>query len=167
MRTVEEAQSLVLNTARPQGAVTLPLSDVQGFVLAEDVASDLDMPPYDKALMDGFAVRSQDLAAGCGVLAVVGEIFAGQAPWPSDRSLSIRDAVRIMTGAPIPPGADAVVMIERTSVPSIPPGAVRLPAIPVQIDEPRLKPGQNIMPRGTEMTCGQKVLSAGTRIRPA
>ena len=167
MLSVEQAQQLVLQTATLLPAEPCRLPDVLGLILAEEVASDLDMPPYDKALMDGFAVRSQDLSAGHGMLAVVGEIFAGQSPWPSDRVLSVRGAVRIMTGAPIPPGADAVVMIERTSVPSLTPVAIRLPADPIQVDDPRLKSGQNIMRRGTEMTRGQPVLRSGTPIRPA
>src|SRR5207247_2763898 len=84
-----------------------------GQVLAEDVVSDLDMPPFDKSLMDGFAVRSADLPEGKATLSVIEEITAGQMP---TRSLGQGQATRIMTGAPIPAGADAVVMIERTQL---------------------------------------------------
>src|SRR5260370_13172910 len=81
-----------------------------GLVLAEDVASDIDMPPFDKALMDGFAVRCADLPEGQAVLTLIEEVTAGQTP---RRTLAAGQATRIMTGAPIPAGADTVVMVER------------------------------------------------------
>ena len=75
------------------------------YSVAEDVASDLDMPPYDKALMDGYAVRSTDLPEGRGCLQVIEEVTAGQTP---QQVLGPGQATRIMTGAPIPKGTDAV-----------------------------------------------------------
>src|SRR5438876_3509969 len=100
MLSVTEAQAIVLQHAHPLPAEMVPLGPaVLSRVLAEDVASDLDMPPYDKALMDGFAVRAADLAEGRGVLAVVEEITAGRTP---TQTLGPGQVARIMTGAPIP-----------------------------------------------------------------
>ncbi len=163
MLSVEDAQNSVLGEVMPLAPGVVPFQVALQQVLAEDVASDLDMPPYDKALMDGFAVRTADLPGGRGELAVVGEIVAGQTPWSSDRSLVAEQAVRIMTGAAIPPGADAVVMIERTEQLS----AVSGQSSVVRIDDPRVVSSQNIMRRGAEMTRGQVVLRAGTRLRPS
>ena len=81
MRTVEEAQGIVLQHARPRVPESVPVGPAAlGLVLAEDVASDLDMPPYDKAMMDGYAVRAADLPEGRGTLAVTEEITAGRTP---------------------------------------------------------------------------------------
>src|SRR5438105_9838712 len=113
MLTVADAQQLILRYAQPLAPRLAPLTETPlGLLLAEDVVSDLDMPPYDKALMDGYAVRTADLATGKAVLNVVEEVLAGQTP---RRALSAGQAIRIMTGAPIPAGADAVVPVERTN----------------------------------------------------
>src|SRR5438132_11727949 len=112
MLSVQEALTKVLEQAQPLPPQTLALGPaVLGLVLAEDVVSDLDMPPYDKAMMDGYAVRSTDLRTGQASLTVIEEVTAGRTP---QRSVEPGQATRIMTGAPIPPGADAVVMVERT-----------------------------------------------------
>src|SRR5205085_2995293 len=139
----------VLRHSRPLPPETVPLtSTALGLVLAEDVFSDLDMPPHDKSLMDGYAVRAADLADGQAVLTILEEITAGRMP---AHPVGPGQATRIMTGAPIPNGADAVVMVERTRL--LGDGRVRIE------DQPP-KPGQNILPRGTEMRRGHKVLSA-------
>jgi molybdopterin molybdotransferase len=154
MHTVAEARDLILRHARPLPAEFLPLaSDALGLVLAEDVAGDLDMPPHDKAMMDGYAVRSADLADGRATLSVVEEITAGRTP---QKALGPGQASRIMTGAPIPQGADAVVMVERTREAG--PGRVEIE------DSPR--PGQHVLARGREMRQGEVVLPAGTVLRP-
>jgi molybdopterin molybdotransferase len=124
-----------------------------GLVLAEDIQSDLDMPPWDKSMMDGYAVRTADVAEGRAVLAITEEIMAGQVP---HKSIGLGQAARIMTGAPIPDGADAVVMVERTR--NLEDGRVQM--------EDRPKPGQNILTRGREMRKGETVLRAGARLRP-
>src|SRR6185437_8231894 len=93
MLSVDEALALILAQAAPLPPHGLPLADAQGRVLAEDVASDIDSPPYDKSIVDGYAVVAGDLPS-----------------MPVERGA----ATRIMTGAPIPAGADAVVMVERT-----------------------------------------------------
>src|SRR5712691_10636849 len=113
MLAVEEALQIVLGPCRPRPPRDTPLSpDALGCVLAEPVASDLDMPPFDKALMDGYAVRAADLGDGRAVLPIATEVMAGQTAPP----LPAGQAIRIMTGAPIPPGADAVVRVEQTAV---------------------------------------------------
>ena len=152
---VAEAQKLVSQQARPLPAEVMPLTSAAlGMVLAEDVASDLSMPPFDKALMDGYAVQSADLREGRGVVTVVEEVVAGKTP---QRNLEAGEATRIMTGAPIPVGADAVVIVERTK---------RLDENRVQIDDRPPKPGQNILYQGREMREGEVILRAGTVLRP-
>jgi molybdopterin molybdotransferase len=155
MLSVAEAQAVVLRHARPLPAEVVPLTPaVLGLVLAEDVASDLDMPPYDKAMMDGFAVRAADLPEGRGVLRVVDEVTAGRTP---RRPIGPGEAARIMTGAPLPAGADAVVMVERTR----PAGDDR-----VAVEDRPPAPGQNVLPRAREMRRGETVLAAGAALRP-
>jgi molybdopterin molybdotransferase len=155
MISVAEAQALVLEHAQPLPPETVPLDAAAlGLVLAEDVASDLDMPPYDKALMDGYAVRAADLPDGRSTLTVLEEVTAGRMP---SRSVGPGQATRIMTGAPLPAGADAVVMIERTE---------RLDGQRVQINDRPPQPGQNILRRAAEMHTGETVLSAGAVLRP-
>jgi molybdopterin molybdotransferase len=155
MLSVSEAQALVLRHTHPLSPETTPLTtSALGLVLAEDVASDLDMPPYDKAMMDGYAVRTADLPDGQGTLQVIEEITAGQTP---RLCVGKGQASRIMTGASLPQGADAVVMVERTRL--LDDGRVRIEDRPPQ-------PGQNILYRGREMHQGEKVLAAGSVLRP-
>jgi molybdopterin molybdotransferase len=154
MLSVAEAQTVILKHAQPLPAETVLLSPAAlGLVLAENVASDLDMPPHDKALMDGFAVRTADLLEGRGVLEVIEQVTAGQTP---TRSLGPEQATRIMTGAPIPSGADAVVMVERTR---------QQDGHRVEIED-RPRPGQHILPQAREMHCGETVLASGAMLRP-
>jgi molybdopterin molybdotransferase len=155
MLGVAEAQAIVLQHARPLAPETVPLTSAAlGLVLAENVTSDLDMPPYDKALMDGFAVRTADLPDGRAVLTVVEEITAGQMPrFP----VGPGQAARIMTGAPMPADADAVVMIEYTQM---------LADNRVQVTDKPPKPGQNVSTQGREMREGETILPPGTVLRP-
>jgi len=154
MLSVTEAQEIVLQLAAPLPAAVAPLTPACfGLILAEDVASDIDAPPFDKSMMDGYALRTEDLMSGKATLTVVEEVMAGQTP---RRTLQNGQATRIMTGAPLPSGADAVVMIERTHT---------LDAGRVAIED-RPKPGQNILPRGREMRAGEMILRSGARLRP-
>jgi len=154
MLTVAAARSTVLVHTRPLPPETVPLTpSLLGAVLAEDVASDLDAPPHDKSMMDGYAVRSADLPGGRGELTVIEEVMAGQTP---RLAVGEKQATRIMTGAPVPSGADAVVMVERT----------RTADGRVHIDDPGLQPGRNIVTRGREMRRGDVVLRAGAVLRP-
>ena len=114
MLSVPEALKIVLAQVMPLPPEQAPLAPQSlGLVLAEDVVSDLNMPPFDKAMMDGFALRCADLRQGQAELAIVEEIPAGKTP---TREVKAGQASRIMTGAPIPQGADAVVMIERCEI---------------------------------------------------
>ncbi len=155
MLSVAEAQNVVLEQARPLPPQRMPLTpDALGLVLAEAVASDLDMPPYDKALMDGYAVRAGDLPEGRGTLTVIEEVTAGRTP---RRPVAAGQATRIMTGAPIPTGADAVVVVERTRT---------LDDGRVAIEDRAPHPGQNLLRQGAEMRRGDTVLAIGAVLRP-
>jgi molybdopterin molybdotransferase len=154
MLSVAEALEKVLGQCRPLPPLRLPVShESLGRVLAEEVRSDLDVPPFDKALMDGYAVRSADLASGKATVRVIEEITAGRKP---KLPLAAGQASRIMTGAPTPAGADAVVMIERTKL---------LDAGHVAIESTAF-PGMNLLSRGREMAAGEVVLRAGAVLRP-
>jgi molybdopterin molybdotransferase len=154
MLTVVEALDLVLAQAHALPPLSCPVNESVGCVLAEDVVADLDSPPFDKALVDGYAVRSSDLSGPNRRLDVGESIMAGQTP---SRALREREAAVVMTGAPIPPGCDAVVMHERTE---------RKEA-GVFVLELEVRPGQNLLPRGREMRAGEVVVRRGTILRPA
>src|SRR5262245_61208731 len=114
MLPVADAQKLILQHARPLPPEAAALSPaLLGRVLAEPVISDRDVPAQDRSVMDGYAVRCADLPEGHGSLVVIEEVSAGRVP---TRALAQGQATRIMTGAPLPPGADAVVVVERTRV---------------------------------------------------
>jgi molybdopterin molybdotransferase len=155
MRSVAEAQKCVLEQVRPLPPVTARLdAPPLGLVLAEDIISDVDMPPFTKALMDGYAIRASSLSGGMSELTVVEEITAGK--WPVC-GIGPGEAAQIMTGAPLPEGADAVVMRERSQT---------LEGNRVRLEDAAIRPGSNVMPRGREMRRGDVVLKCGTRIRP-
>ncbi len=154
MLTVEEALDAVRRHARPIPAIRETVARAVGCVLAEDVAADLDLPPFDKALVDGYAVRSIDLE-GIDRWFQLGEVIAaGGVP---TRALGSREAAAVMTGAPIPSGSDLVVMHERT----------RRDVDRILIDEPTVRPDQNILRRGREMRAGDVVVTQGSIITPA
>lgn len=160
MLTWEEALARVLEHGRPRDdAVELPVMEALGFALAEDIASDLDSPPYTKSLVDGYAVRSADVADGRATLEVIEEVTAGRVP---AHRVGPDQATRLMTGAPIPDGADAMVMVEHTrAVRDAGDGRER-----VEIDGPAVVAGKNLLRRGQEIERGERVLEAGQTIRP-
>ncbi|GIW93939.1 MAG: molybdopterin molybdenumtransferase MoeA [Pirellulaceae bacterium] len=153
MIEIEKAQQIVLEHARALPAEMVSLWAAAGRVLCDDVTSDSDSPPFDKALMDGYAVRAADAVAGA-ELDVAGSLTAGQV---ATCPLQPRQAVRIMTGAPVPTGADAVVMFEHTE-------AVGVDR--VRIRQADVKVGQNILPKGASMKRGEMLLPAGRQLRP-
>lgn len=155
MLSVDEALALVWEHAEPLPPVEMPAVDALGLPLAEEIVSDIDSPPYDKAMMDGYAVVAADLANGAAELGILEEITAGQTPTKSVRPGC---ASRIMTGAPIPPGADAVVMVEQTRLEPGHPGRVFV--------ETQIAPGRNILTQGTSLRAGVEILAAGTVVRP-
>ena len=108
MTPLEDAQALVLESCAPRAPVTVDRADATGLVLAEAVISAEEVPPFANSAVDGYAVRAADLAEVPADLVVVGEIAAGAAP---DRAVDPGQAISIMTGAPVPEGADADVMV--------------------------------------------------------
>lgn len=161
MHSVVEAQRAVEAAAgAPRRRVEhVPLADALGRVLAEDVAIDHDVPPFHRATMDGFAVRAADLAGPSADLEVVGRVHAGEA---RATPLAAGEAVAIMTGAPLPPGADTVVPVERATPLAGAGGAptrVRLPG-PV-------RPGDCVARRGEQVATGAVVARAGATVTPA
>jgi molybdopterin molybdotransferase len=158
MLSVEEALRQVLARAKAAGAVECPTRDALGLVLAEDIESDVDSPPYDKSLVDGYAVIAADLSDGQAELEILEEVTAGTLP---TRRVARGRATRVMTGAPLPDGAEAVVMIEQSQpvAPGSRPERVHLTAGRVVV-------GQNIMRRAASMARGDMVLRSGCELRP-
>ncbi|MCA9270957.1 MAG: molybdopterin molybdotransferase MoeA [Planctomycetales bacterium] len=159
MLSVDEALQKVLHQVQPTNIAHMPVLDALGHSLAEEVASDVDSPPHTKALMDGYAVIAADVQRPGAVLTVLEEVVAGQVP---QRTVAPGCATRIMTGAPIPPGADAVVMIEETRVIET---QGQLPA-QVEINSDRVRPGANLLRQAASIACGQTVLRPGALLRP-
>jgi len=157
MRTPEEAIAVILDHAAPLREVqAVSLAAARGRVLAEDVASDVDLPPFQKSAMDGYAVHSADFAGAAEqaevVLERVGESCAGR---PFAGPVPRGALVAIYTGAEVPADCDAVVMVEKT----------REDGARVHLaDRPR--PGQNICNRGEDLRSGEVVLRAGRRLAP-
>jgi molybdopterin molybdotransferase len=152
---LDDAIAYVLAGCEPLAPVTLPAAEAAGLVLADDVVAAEAVPPFVNTAMDGYAVRAQDVAAAPVTLPVVGEVAAGH---PATRPLGPGEAMRIFTGAPLPDGADAVVMVERTE---------RLDGgHAVRIDV-AVEPGTHLRAVGEDLQPGQVVLSAGDEITPA
>jgi molybdopterin molybdotransferase len=155
MVTVDDALDIVLKHTPSLGAEEILLADALGRVLAEDVRTDADMPPFDRSAMDGYAVRAADVAQAPVVLEVSGQIRAGQ--WP-DRPLPPGQAVQVMTGAPVPAGTTAVQPVEKTRAID---GGRR-----VEILEP-VATGAHIARQGAEGHAGDEVIARGLTIDPA
>jgi molybdopterin molybdotransferase len=152
----DEALGVVLGQAtavRGPGVVERELVDSGGRVLAEAVKADRDQPPFDRSTRDGFAVRAADLG---GLLRLVGQVRAGEL-WRGG-TLESGCAIEIMTGAPVPEGADAVVMVEHVSRDR---DAVRL------AEGRRIVSGENIVRRGSEARVGETVVPVGTVMEAA
>ncbi|MEZ6142991.1 MAG: molybdopterin molybdotransferase MoeA [Zavarzinella sp.] len=153
MLTVDQAVETILTHAHVGREVRRTLADpCVGCVLAEPVISDIDSPPMTKALMDGFALRSADCTSANAQLHVVEEIPAGKV---SEKTIQQGQAARIMTGAAMPSGADAVIPIEYTTMVSN--------LVTIQRSVPV---GQHVLPQGAEMRVGQTVLARGTKLLP-
>lgn len=153
MLSAREALSTILGAVNPSAPVPTPLREAAGRVLAEDLVSEEAVPRFTHSAMDGFAVRSEDVRENGAVLAVVETLPAGVS---SRRRLRPGEAARIMTGAPVPDGADAVVPVEDADAL---PGAVLAPA--------GVEPGQHIRCAGEEIRAGETLLAAGRLLRPA
>ncbi len=150
MITYDSALKAVLDSVRPLDTERIELDQSIGRVLAEPIAADMDMPPFDKSAMDGFACRRQDLEQE---LCIVETIPAGRMP---SKPIGPGECARIMTGAPVPVGADTVVMVEHT----------RLVAED-RVAVTRVQQNSNICKQGEDIRTGDILLEAGERITPA
>ncbi|GAB3690749.1 molybdopterin biosynthesis protein [Salinarchaeum chitinilyticum] len=151
---------------------SVPLDDAAGRVLAERIDAGIDVPGFDRASLDGYALRAADTAGADerdpARLTVVGAIHAGEAP---DAAMGVEDgeAVEISTGAMLPPGADAMVPIERIDEiaddASRPQGAAEQSVAAIDV-RTAVAPGENVMPAGADLAAGQRALGPGTRLTP-
>jgi molybdopterin molybdotransferase len=151
MRPLPEAQRTVLEAMPALPAIRVPLAEARGLVLAADIEAPHDVPPFDNSGMDGFALRSSDTVGAPTLLEVVGEVAAGSLPIVD---VGPGTAVRIMTGAPIPAGADTVAEVEITEAPS--PEAV--------VIREAVEAGRSIRPAGGDLRAGETVLVSGLRL---
>lgn len=154
MLSVAEALDLIVREVSQLSPVSCALSDAFGLTLHNDVTCSDDSPPFDKALMDGYAVVASDIRPGC-ELTVIDEVTAGRVP---SRPVAPGQATRIMTGAPLPDGADAVVRVELTELLEGDPQRVR-------INSEAAKPEQDLIRRGTNKRAGDLVVPAGRTLR--
>lgn len=153
MLEIDDALRLVLDQAALLAPARVSLADALGLVLAEPIVSDIDSPPHDKSIVDGYALLTSDIANAGAELTIVEEITAGQVP---TQRVIAGTASRIMTGAPLPAGADAVMMVEKTEL---------LGTDRVRIMQGGVKFGQNIMRRASSLANGQTVLEPGAALR--
>jgi len=163
--SVEEALAKIINSIQILDSEGKPLLDCLGQVLAEDVYSPFDVPPHDNSAMDGYAVQSESITGANyknpKVLRVVGEVAAGRV---SDLKVGPGTAIRIMTGAFIPSGADVVVPFEDTDEIDRKQAAISKTEIGVRVS---LAEGCNIRRRGEDIAQGELVLTKGKLLRPA
>jgi len=152
---LDDAIAHVLAHCQPLLPGPVPASHALGRVLADAVVSAEAVPSFANTAMDGYAVRAADTAGAPVTLPVVGEVAAGH---PADRALGPGEAMRIFTGAPVPDGADAVVMVERTE--RLDDGRV------VRIDT-TVEPGNHLRAAGEDLKVGETVFGAGDEITPA
>jgi molybdenum cofactor synthesis domain-containing protein len=150
MISIDEALDIVERETPKLLPGTVELKNAVGRILASDLVSDMELPPFDRSQMDGFAVRCEDVSNGPVELRIVGESAAGNG-W--DGELDKNEAVRIMTGARVPKGADAVQKVELTSENN---GLITI--------EKKTKRLQNIVEQGSEIKTGDIVIKSGTRI---
>lgn len=158
MRPLADVQAEILAAVPLLEPTRLPLGSALGSVLSESVLAPESVPPFANTAMDGYAVRAADTTAATEAtpvrLQVVGELPAGRAPTVS---VGAGEAIRIMTGAPMPPGADAVVMVERTERAGDDAVSVKVPA----------RDGDHVRDVGGDVVSGATVFDAGTAIRAA
>jgi len=149
--TVDEAQRRILARIAPLEPTEVGLLDALGAVLAEDATADRDVPPFRNSAMDGYAVRGADVGRAGATLRVVGSVAAGALP---ERSVGAREAMRVMTGAPMPDGADTVVRVEDTD------NGAEVVTISAATDE-----GMAVRQAGEDLRRGETVLARGTVLR--
>ncbi|MGD2043200.1 MAG: molybdopterin molybdotransferase MoeA [Acidimicrobiia bacterium] len=153
MRTIEEVRSVILAVVRPTGSETVALGEAVGRVLTEPVVAPHDVPSFANSAMDGFAVRAEDVSSPGAVLEILEDVAAGQT---ASMSVGEGQATRIMTGAPMPEGADTVIRVEDTSEED---GKVTIATAPER--------GKSVRPPGGDVAAGITVFEAGVRLTPA
>ncbi|MEM2961972.1 MAG: molybdopterin-binding protein [Candidatus Bathyarchaeia archaeon] len=153
-----EALKILLDSVKPmERTEVIPVGEALNRVLAEDVIPDVDVPPFDRAAMDGYAVKAEDTYGASSmepkILKLTGILHAGET---ADAEVKSGECIRIATGSPIPKGADAVVMAEYTEEAE---GEVH-------IYKP-VHPGANIARKGEDIRCGEPILKSGALLNPA
>jgi molybdopterin molybdotransferase len=151
--SVDEALERILERVRTLEPTSVELLDALGAVLAEDVIADRDVPPFRNSAMDGYAVRGADVASVPAKLRVIGDIAAGATP---AGAVGAGDAMRIMTGAPMPDGADTVVRVEDTDN--------RVDTVTITV---ATKPGTSVRAAGEDLKAGETILRRGAVLRAA
>lgn len=153
MITVEQAFQEIKRAVSPLETESVELGDAVGRILAEDLTSDVDSPPHDKSVMDGFAIRCDDYREGGDPFPIAETIVAGGVP---RGPLPAGQVARIMTGAPLPEGADAVVMIEMAKISE--------DGTHVRFDAGELSPGKHLLRRAAIFAQGDQVFTRGQRL---
>src|SRR5579875_2654278 len=149
---LDEVLSYARTLPSPIAREMVPLNQAAGRTLAQPICAERDQPPFHRATRDGYALRAADLASGQ-PLQLVGSLRAGERP--SGQALGAGQALEIMTGAPVPPAADAVLMFEHAE----------LSGDTVRITEGRtLGPGENVVPRAAEACAGAELVPPGRRL---
>ena len=151
---LEDAQAFVIGHCPPATPIDVGFEDAHGLVLAADVVAAEQVPPFDNSAVDGYAVQAVDVAAVPVELDVVDEVAAGAS---TDRVLRSGEAIRIMTGAPLPAGADAVVMVEESE--RVGDERVRIHA--------SVTAGMAVRVAGDDIEPGDVLFTAGTQVTPA
>lgn len=154
MISVDEALSIVQNTAEPLPPQTIAVEEALNYILAQDIIADRPFPPYNRVSMDGYAVKSADFTHSVAKLKIANKIGAGE---DFKGELKAGEAIKIMTGASCPKGADAVVKIENSEIDSD----------FVKLTEPEIKPGLNLAMKGEDTPAGKILLKKGTRLTAA
>ncbi|MER7036142.1 molybdopterin molybdotransferase MoeA, partial [Streptomyces albidoflavus] len=177
--SVDEHLEDILAAVRPLEPIELQLPDAQGCVLVEDVMVEVALPPFDNSSMDGYAVRVSDVEGASeefpAVLTVVGDVAAGAGGLPGGRAVAPGEAARIMTGAPLPEGAEAVVPVEWTDGGT---GGGPATAMRAHSDAPEGASGEvrvhrpvkaraHVRARGSDVRPGDLALAAGSVVGPA
>lgn len=155
MISIDQAIELIALNSHALPIETRLLEHVAHSILAENVQSDVDSPPYSKSMMDGYAVQAQDFTDGLRQFEIIERIFAGSNP---SHEIKSGMASQIMTGAPIPEGCDAVVMVEQSSEEQVHGKEI------VTFDVDHVVSGQNILPRASIFSAGDSILNTGTEV---
>jgi Molybdopterin biosynthesis enzyme len=157
MIPISKAIELIEQNVPQLGTETVPIGEIVGRILAEDIVADMDLPPFDRSQMDGFAVRAADVESAPVELRIVGESSAGNG-WHNQ--MQSGEAVRIMTGAPVPAGADTVQKVELTSEANFASEAAQRNDGTVTIFE-AISAGTNLVRKGAEVRQGEVVIPNG------